>query len=477
VFFGIAASGRQEIGKHTVFGFGQTGDIPCDGVTAWTVTMNGETSFFNPGTLEVVVDVFACSSVCLGDLVEATVKARSTSNKPAPPPPPPPPPPDNDAFENAIPLEVGGPTLEADTSAATVDLATDPQECPFSGFPPSEHTVWYTVTPSADGWVEVNTIGSTFDTTLYVLDGDVVIACNDDTFGLQSLVRFGAAAGTSYSVMSGTFADSAGGHLEITAAPTDAPPPPPANDERGGAFPIALGETVDQDTTGATSNMTDPTECPVQFGVGSSDTVWYEFTATGDGFVEVNTFGSDYDTYLFILDGDSIVACNGQAPGSNRSQATFEATSGVAYDIMIGSFIGVSGQLKLTVVEGVEPPPPPEPLEVEATLDPTARLDTRTGVATIGGTIRCSREASGGMFAFASQDGGRFGAQGGGSLEGLSCDVEPTSWSIDIPGETTKFLAGDASVIVDIFMDTEDGVFGAQFLEGTVRLRPTKATR
>jgi hypothetical protein len=476
--FFMSASARQTIGKHQVFGFGETfGSQPCDGVTSWTLTLSGETGPFNPGALDFSVDIQACAALCVGDFVEATVKARPTSNKPGPPPPPPPPAPDNDALADAIALEVGGPTLETDTAGATVDLATDPQECPFAGFPPSEHTVWYTVTPAIDGWVEVNTEGSDYDTTLYVLDGDAVIACNDDTFGVQSQVKFEVTAGTSYAVMSGTFADSPGGHLVITAAPTDAPPPPPNNDERDGAFPIALGESLDQDTAGATSNGSDPTECPDQFGVGSSDTVWYEFTATDDGFVEVNTFGSDYPTYLFILDGDEIAACNGQAPESDQSQAVFEATSGVTYSITIGSFVGTSGMLTLTVIAGEEPPPPPEPIELEVTLDPTGSVNTKTGVATVHGTVSCSREASGEVSAFAFQEGGRFDAQGGGFSEIATCGPEATTWSVELTSETTKFLAGDADVGGEVFVFTEDGASTGTFVEGTVRLRPDKTAQ
>ena len=101
---------------------------------------------------------------------------------------------------------------------------------------------------------------------------------------------------------------------------------------------------------------------PEQFGVGRGGTVWYEFTAASDGLVEVNTFGSDYDTYLFILSGDSIVACNAQAPNSNGSQATLRGHVGGDLrhqDRLVR--VCVSGMLKLSVVEGVEPPPPPEP--------------------------------------------------------------------------------------------------------------------
>ena len=58
--------------------------------------------------------------------------------------------------------------------------------------------------------------------------------------------------------MSGTFSNSPGGHLVISALPTDAPHlrrPMTSAMER---FLIGLGDTADQDTAGATSSATGP---------------------------------------------------------------------------------------------------------------------------------------------------------------------------------------------------------------------------
>jgi hypothetical protein len=460
----VSAFGTQSIGSHQVLGEGGADAIECDGETAWDLTINGFTGPFNPGTIQVFVDAFACNVICMGDTTEALVKAHPVSNKPGPPPPPPPPPPANDERPDAIALEVGGPTLEEDTSSATVNLDTDPQDCPFAGFPPSEHTVWFTVTPAADGWVEINTFGSDFDTTLYVIDGTEVIACNDDTIGVSSRVRFEANAGTEYAVMSGTFADSPGGSLAITALPTDPPPPPPDNDERDGAFPIELDQQVEQDVTGATSNDADPTECPDQFDGPSSATVWYRFTAPSDGLFEVDPTASDYFGPLFVLDGDSVVGCT--AGGT----VTFEAAAGVDYDLMIGAF-SAPGTLRLTVREGQQQP---EPLELELTLDPNATVDTRTGAATFTGTVACSREATASVFVFASQEGGRFDPQGGNGSEESSCGPDPTSWSVTVLGETTKFQNGPVFVSVSANAFTDDGVGAEAFIEQDLRLRPAK---
>jgi hypothetical protein len=111
------------------------------------------------------------------------------------------------------------------------------------------------------------------------------------------------------------------------------------------------------------------------------------------------------------------------------------------------------------------------------TLDPTGSLNTKTGVATIHGTISCSREASGEVSAFAFQEGGRFDAQGNGFSEIATCGPETTSWSVEITSETTKFLAGDADVGGEVFVFTEDGASTGTFLEGTVRLRPSKTAQ
>ncbi len=64
-------------------------------------------------------------------------------------------------------------------------------------------SVWWQWTAPASGSVEVNTVGSNFDTTLAVFTGSAVnaltlIGANDDYYGYQSRVLFDAVAGTTY---------------------------------------------------------------------------------------------------------------------------------------------------------------------------------------------------------------------------------------------------------------------------------------
>jgi hypothetical protein len=109
--------------------------------------------------------------------------------------------PTNDDIENAtlvteLPFAVG----PIDTSEATAAV-DDPQDCYSNG------SNWYTFTPTDDISIEVNTIGSEYDTTLGVyagLPGSLsLIGCNDDFYDLQSAVRFDATANTTYYVMVG----------------------------------------------------------------------------------------------------------------------------------------------------------------------------------------------------------------------------------------------------------------------------------
>src|SRR5215510_1498126 len=79
------------------------------------------------------------------------------------------------------------------------------------------HTVWYTVTPTADLSLIVHTFGSNYDTTVSVYTGTpgalTQLACNDDFHSLQSWVAFSAVAGTTYYIMVGSYYYRPGGRL------------------------------------------------------------------------------------------------------------------------------------------------------------------------------------------------------------------------------------------------------------------------
>jgi hypothetical protein len=127
--------------------------------------------------------------------------------------------PSNDNF--ASPTIVADP-LPVTDSISTVDAtteATDPvPDCSGS----VGHTVWYSYTPSADGSVQADTLGSDYDTVLSVWTGAAgslsQVGCNDDFDFGQSQLTFAATGGTTYYLMVGSFGPVDGGNLEFTVS-------------------------------------------------------------------------------------------------------------------------------------------------------------------------------------------------------------------------------------------------------------------
>ena len=170
--------------------------------------------------------------------------------------------------------------------------------------------------------------------------------------------------------------------LALGAQPALAQPPP--NDDFDNAIVITSLPFQDtQDTTEATTAPDDP-EC-----VGQGPTVWYRFTPSADASIVAHTAGSDYDTTLSAYTGTrgslTQIACNDDAIGL-QSRIQLDVTAGTTYHFMVGSFAsGPGGNL----VFSVEELPPPMELAVDLARNGTVN---RAGVATLRGTLTCSRE-------------------------------------------------------------------------------------
>lgn len=153
------------------------------------------------------------------------------------PPPPadrPPPPPANDLFADATVIGA----LPFSTTQTTTSATLEPGEviCGDAGA-----TVWYRFTPAEDLVIELDTMGSNFDTVLAVFTGATVdalnpVACNDDArLTLQSRVVFEAAAATTYYIQLGGHAHQTG-DLVVNANEFTGPPPESC-EQGGGDFP------------------------------------------------------------------------------------------------------------------------------------------------------------------------------------------------------------------------------------------------
>ncbi|MCL4826883.1 MAG: serine protease [Caldilinea sp.] len=129
-------------------------------------------------------------------------------------------------------------------------------------------------------------------------------------------------------------------YIPLLIGPEATPTPmPPANDDIAQAIAVtALPFVHSMDTTNATVANDDPVLC---IGSKGGETVWYQLTAPSSGMVQVNTFGSSYDTVLAAFTGErgalTRLACNDDFQGF-QSIVAFNTTAGMTYYIEVASF-------------------------------------------------------------------------------------------------------------------------------------------
>jgi len=217
--------------------------------------------------------------------------------------------------------------------------------------------------------------------------------------------------------------------LALAASPVSAAVP--TNDDSAGAIVVgSLPYSNTQDTTDATTSSTDTEDC----GDGLGPTVWYAYTATQDGPLEVNTLGSSYSTTLHI-ESSALFACG-------LERILFDAEAGMTYLFMVGSLAdGPGGTLVFNLFDTTDLLP-----KVTATLDRIGQLDAND-VPTLTGTFTCSGGDRLSFSASMEQDingHGRFGE--GQGLVRSSCAATGT-WSMPINIFSTTFFPGPAHVL------------------------------
>jgi hypothetical protein len=248
----------------------------------------------------------------------------------------------------------------------------------------------------------------------------------------------------------------------VFASPTLAAAPD--NDVIGGAVVIpAIPYADTSDTTEATTDASDE-ELNAQCGAPATDaSVWYSLTTAVDTAVLVDVSASSYPAGVLVGVGApgsfGIVTCG---PGGSA----FLAAAGETYWILViddqSDGGGNGGTLELSVSEL-----PPLP-DVDITVDPVGTFNSRTGSATITGTVICSPDAVVFIDAQVRQAVGRFTVSGFGFTE-LLCDGTEQSWSMEVFGETGKFKGGKAMSVVFAAACSFDCGFDSE--EATIRLR------
>jgi hypothetical protein len=128
-----------------------------------------------------------------------------------------------------------------------------------------------------------------------------------------------------------------------------AKPTKPANDDFQNATPITTPRFTDTvDTSRAKAAKDDPTDCGP-----TSNSVWYVLTAQTPMLVAMGTLGSSYFPNVAVYTGAqghlTQVACD-------AGGASFQATAGETYHVMVTSPSGGGGTLSFNVIAHVPPP-------------------------------------------------------------------------------------------------------------------------
>ena len=264
------------------------------------------------------------------------------------PPPPPPPLVPNDNFGDRIVLS----GLPVSTTGSNIGATEEPQE-PAQSWP--INSVWWSWTAPTTETVNINTRGSDFDTYLSVFTGSALpnltlIGANDDALGsLTSLVSLNATAGTTYQIAVDGYS-SATGQIGLNIVV-----PPPPNDNF--ADQIALtGDTANATGTnrGATGEVGEPTQS------GPINSAWWSWTAPSTGIYNIDTRGSNFDTWLSVFTGSAVdnltlIGADDDGGGNLASLVSLNATAGTTYRIAVDGYSSATGAIQLNVA----PPPPP----------------------------------------------------------------------------------------------------------------------
>lgn len=255
------------------------------------------------------------------------------------------PPPANDNFSDATTIGALPFSDSVDITGATTESG-EPQFCT------APNSVWYSFTPTFDGAVRADTVGSMFgDTNLIVYQaggsgiGDLImLQCASGepaSFRVQAGITYYFQVGTSFSI---------GGELHLNLQESF----PPMNDNFSDA--TTIDALPFNDSVNNADALREPGE--TNYCLLSKNTVWYTFTATADGALRADTAGSSFsDTTLSVYQaggpgiGDLVfLQC-----GSFGSAVTFSVEAGVTYYFQAGSVNSAGGDLRLNLEEASRP--------------------------------------------------------------------------------------------------------------------------
>lgn len=221
--------------------------------------------------------------------------------------------------------------------------------CDVNGTSQIQNDIWFEYTASCSGIIAASTCGTAdFDTRIAIYDGCTcpvsganLLACNDDAVscGSTSEAVFGGVfQGSCYKVRVGGSGNVSGsGSLLLTCI---------GNDSCGNAEPLTSGVTVQGSTRNTAIN---DTATPLCGGPVDSPGVWYSMTGTG-GLFTAALSSSSFDSRISVYQGTcSSLTCvtDVDNPGGSQETASWCATAGVKYFLLIHSNSGQTGTFTL----------------------------------------------------------------------------------------------------------------------------------
>lgn len=186
-------------------------------------------------------------------------------------------PPPNDNFADATLISDTPFEDELNTSEATIEPSEPRPSCSWT---PGQ-TIWYAYTPAITGLAEVRIIPD-YGSFLSVYTGNDLSSLTEiGCWDFLGDATFQVEAGQTYFLQIGSMSGEAGGvrfKLEFV--------PPPSNDNFGDALEITLGASNRFYNSMATMEPGEPTpSCYSQI----SQTVWFRYTPTADGFATIQS--------------------------------------------------------------------------------------------------------------------------------------------------------------------------------------------
>ena len=258
--------------------------------------------------------------------------------------------PSNNDFVNRVAIIGTSATLSGNNLNATKET-NEPLHAGNSG----GKSVWWTWTAPASGNVQIDTIGSPFDTLLAIYAGQglssltPIVSDDDGGIARSSKVVLGAVAGTTYQIAVDGWNGASGEiKLNLSLMPTN---PVPANNNFADRSRLT-GSLISLNATngGATKEVNEPNHANNAGG----KSIWWTWTAPTTGRFQIDTIASSFDTTLGVYTGSSVtgltlIVSDDDAGGSGTSQVLLNAIAGTTYQIAVDGWNGASGNIKLNL--------------------------------------------------------------------------------------------------------------------------------